>query len=62
MSETATKSEQVNLGFRIPIEIAKEIENLVKSNRYKNKTDVVVTALRLLIHQEKPIIEASKKY
>ena len=54
-------SELAYLGIRIPQHLEDEIKSLVKDRRYKNKTDVVITALRLLIHQELPIIKAQEE-
>lgn len=51
-------SELVYLGVKIPLQLETDIKALANSTRYKNKTDVVVTALRLLTKQELPIITA----
>jgi len=43
------------MNFRIPNKLIEEMEKLVKSGRFSNKTDIILSGIRLIINQEKLI-------
>lgn len=48
-------SENKTICIRAPLALIDDMNELVQAKRYRNKSEVVVTGLRLLIQQEKQL-------